>query len=89
MARDRGEMQALVSVVLNLRVFAVRKLILYEIRKRVTTSKVTQPQRISASCPRHTQYVRVQGLRVTFLLGAVRCYFAEPCSFGSTSLKTI
>jgi hypothetical protein len=38
----------------------------------------------SASCPRHTQYVRVQGLTVTFLLGAVPCYIAKTFSFGST-----
>jgi hypothetical protein len=44
-------------VVLNLRIFAARGLIFYKIIARVTTGEVTQPRRISASCPRHTHPV--------------------------------
>lgn len=44
MAEERVQMQASVSVVLNLRVFAARKLILYEIILKVTRGEVTQPR---------------------------------------------
>lgn len=44
MAEDRVQMQASVSVVLNLRVFAARKLILYKIILKVTRGEVTQPR---------------------------------------------